>query len=349
MLIQVIADNNQKSFSLRSLLEPHFELISTSLNGGFRQLVEPDAAIVAADIRIVDNIAALKEVIAGLGNVRKRIFLIDVKTHLSVAQAYALGATSVLLNPVTQQELFSQLVDRVVPHRPDGGAETGARRTAAAAATALSSMFHAVNRGRPIDLRGVEAAAGGIADSVTEDGLTNWLATVREHHEGTYQHCLLAAGVAVDFGASIGATRADIQRLSLAATFHDIGKARIPLAVLDKPGRLGPDERTLIETHAAVGYDVLCETQGVSAEVLDAVRHHHEFLDGSGYPDGLEASQISDLVRVLTISDIFAALVEDRRYKPPLPREQAYDIICSMRGKLETALVHAFKDVALNR
>jgi HD-GYP domain-containing protein (c-di-GMP phosphodiesterase class II) len=77
------------------------------------------------------------------------------------------------------------------------------------------------------------------------------------------------------------------------------------------------------------------------------VRHHHEYLDGSGYPDGLAASEISDLVRLLTISDIFAALVESRPYRPPMARQDAYQILCGMEGKLEGALVKAFRKVAL--
>jgi HD-GYP domain-containing protein (c-di-GMP phosphodiesterase class II) len=79
------------------------------------------------------------------------------------------------------------------------------------------------------------------------------------------------------------------------------------------------------------------------------VRHHHEYLDGSGYPDKLCAESISDLVRILTISDIFAALIEYRTYKPVMPREKAYEIVLSMEGKLEKPLVGAFRDVALTR
>ena len=126
-------------------------------------------------------------------------------------------------------------------------------------------------------------------------------------------------------------------------------RPRFPLAVLDKPGRLDQRERALIETHPAAGYDVLKGIPGVSPEILDAVRHHHEYLDGSGYPDGLCAEGISDLVRILTISDIFAALIEDRRYRPPMPREQAYEIMRGMRGKLEGPLMVAFREVALDR
>ena len=172
---------------------------------------------------------------------------------------------------------------------------------------------------------------------------------MRRHHEGTYQHCLLVTGVAIDFGLRLGLRRTDLERLYSAAMFHDIGKATIPLAILDKPGRLDVDERTLIETHPVAGYDFLKARTGISAEVLDAVRHHHEYLDGSGYPDALCAESITDVVRMLTISDIFAALIEHRHYKPTMPLAEAYSILSRMQGKLEKALVASFKEVALSR
>jgi len=155
-------------------------------------------------------------------------------------------------------------------------------------------------------------AVSKVADAIAEEGLSRSLDAVRRHHEGTYQHCLLVTGTAVDFGLSLGLAKPDIERLYSAAMFHDIGKAKIPLAVLDKPGRLDAAERALIETHPVAGFDLLKGTCGISAEILDAVRHHHEYLDGSGYPDALCGDNIADIVRVLTISDVFAALIEDR-------------------------------------
>jgi HD-GYP domain-containing protein (c-di-GMP phosphodiesterase class II) len=130
---------------------------------------------------------------------------------------------------------------------------------------------------------------------------------------------------------------------------HDIGKAMIPLTILDKPGRLEVDERSVIESHPAIGYEALKNQKGISPEILDAVRHHHEYLDGSGYPDGLSARDIPDLVRMLTVADIFSALIEYRSYKPTMPREQAYEILRGMHGKLEVPLVKAFREVALTR
>jgi HD-GYP domain-containing protein (c-di-GMP phosphodiesterase class II) len=91
------------------------------------------------------------------------------------------------------------------------------------------------------------------------------------------------------------------------------------------------------------------QQDGISAEILDAIRHHHEYLDGSGYPDGLSSNSISDLVRVFTISDIFAALIEHRPYRQPMQRGDAYEVLCGIHDKLEKALVRAFKPVALAR
>jgi len=227
--------------------------------------------------------------------------------------------------------------------------QNGARGAASEGAASLASMFSAVSSGQQVDAAEAKHAAGGISDTIAEDGFSHWLETVRRHHEGTYQHCLLVTGTAAAFGLNLGLARSDMERLYSAAMFHDVGKAKIPLAILDKPGRLDDQERAVIETHPAAGYDALKGTGGISSEILDAVRHHHEYLDGSGYPDALCAAEISDVVRILTIADIFAALIEDRRYKATMSRAEAYEILCGMRGKLEAPLVTAFKEVALNR
>jgi len=349
MSIHVVADAVGKLSILRAALEPQHAVTSELLGSASIPRNEADAVVVTADLRVVENIAALKELFGKLSQVRKRIVLVDQKARLFIVQAYALGATRVLINPVSQASLLTELADGKRPGTGFSEASHGDREAATAGAIAIASMFSAVRAGEPIDVRGGKNAGSIIADDVAENGLSNWLETVRRHHEGTYQHCLLVTGIAVDFGLSLGLAKPDIERLYSAAMFHDIGKAKIPLAVLDKPARLDAQERALIETHPAAGFEVLKASPGISAEVLDAVRHHHEFLDGSGYPDALCAPAISDIVRILTISDIFAALIEHRHYKPSMAREQAYEIIRSMRGKLERPLVEAFKDVALNR
>jgi putative nucleotidyltransferase with HDIG domain len=349
MFIHVVADSSSRLAGLRAALEPKFDVTSELLGGASISRSECNALVVKADLRVVKNIVALRKTLANLSQARRRIFLLDQTVHLCIAQAYALGATLVLTGPANQAKLLSALADRVGPDAPSPANASDETAADSAGAIALASMFAAVANGTPIDVKGTGDAGSRIADHIAEKGLSDWMATVRCHHEGTYQHCLLVTGVAIDFGLSVGLARRDIERLYLAAMFHDLGKATIPLAILDKPGRLDPQERATIETHPALGYHALKDNGNVSPEILDAVRHHHEYLDGSGYPDALCAENISDVVRILTISDIFSALIEDRRYKPPIPREEAYDILCGMQGKLEKPLVAAFRQVALHR
>jgi len=349
MSVHVIADTANKLSTLRAMVEAQHAVTSELLGGTSNRCSQVDAVVVTADLRSVENIAALKEVFGKLNHIRKRIFLVDQNAHLFVVQAYALGATRVLGAPVSQANLLAQLSDGNPGEARSNDAMQGAREAASEGAIAIGSMFSAVLSCKPVDVRGAKGAGSRIADCIAEEGLSSWLQTVRRHHEGTYQHCLLVTGIATDFGLSLGLAKRDIERLYSAAIFHDIGKAKIPLAILDKPGHLDAEERALIETHPAAGYEVLKGNVGISPEILDAVRHHHEYLDGSGYPDALCDTSISDIVRILTISDIFSALIEHRPYKPTMAREQAYEIVRGMRGKLEMPLVAAFRDVALNR
>ncbi len=349
MSVHVVADTINKLSTLRAVLEGQHAVTSELLGSANDRSDAFDALVVTADLRVVENISALRELFQTLGYVRKRIFLLDQNERLFTVQAYALGATRALVNPVNQARLLAELGDKTHPETNLNEVLQGVREAATTGAAAIASMFSAVLTGAPIDVAGAKGAGSRIADSIAEHGLCSWLETVRRHHEGTYQHCLLVTGVAVDFGLSLGVAKPDIERLYSAAMFHDIGKAKIPLTILDKPGRLDAEERALIETHPAAGYEALKGNAAISSEVLDAVRHHHEYLDGSGYPDALCAARISDMVRILTISDIFSALIEHRPYRPTMPREQAYEIIRSMEGKLEKPLVTAFRDVALNR
>jgi putative nucleotidyltransferase with HDIG domain len=348
MFVHIIAEHPSKLSELQALLGTPYRVSSALLGGESSIPGECDAIVIAADLRHANNIAMLRGMSEAFKRAHRRVFVVDQKARLCAAQAYALNATHVLFNPVYQRNLIAALTTSGAAQEPARD-DQSSHQTADEGAALLASMFSVVTSERQINVADAKHVAGRIADTVAEVGFSNWLGTVRRHHEGTYQHCLLVTGTASAFGLHLGLAKADLERLYSAAMFHDVGKARIPLAVLDKPGRLDDQERALIETHPAIGYHALQGTPGLSPEILDAVRHHHEYLDGSGYPDGLGAASISDLVRILTISDIFAALIEDRRYKAPMPRAQAYQILTGMRGKLEMPLVSAFKDVALNR
>jgi putative nucleotidyltransferase with HDIG domain len=344
MLVYFVTDEPTKLPAVRAMLEPQHAVLPWVLGGDGTGIRSHGVLMVDIDLRQMARVDQLKFVLKDLTDIPEKLFVVHNLARSMVAQAYALGATSVISRP---KEAVLKVAE--IEH-----AETAAEDDAADPALAMdegvaafASIFSNVRRGKPMKLADAQRATSKIITRVGQDGLSTWLDEVRRYHQGTFQHCLLVTGIAVAFGLDVGFSGGDVSRLGMAATLHDIGKARIPLSILDKPGRLDPEEEEIIRRHPAIGYDLLKGLRGINPEILDGVRHHHEYLDGSGYPDGLSGSQISDLVRLLTISDIFAALVEARPYKAPMPRPDAYQILCGMEGKLEGALLRAFRNVAL--
>jgi putative nucleotidyltransferase with HDIG domain len=343
MLVHFVTDEPGKIPAIRAMLEPRYRVAPRLLGADGTQIAD-GVLMVDADLREARRVDQIKLVLRELRSVTEKLFVVQSHIQHMVSQAYALGATSVVRS---SREIVFKLAEIEVAERSAKTDFVVASPATADGAAAFASIFAAIRNGKSISLSDAEFATTQIIGGIAQNGLGAWLDDVRRYHEGTFQHCLLVTGVAIGFALDLGFTYPDVRRLGMAATLHDVGKARIPLSILDKPGRLDPVEDEIMKRHPVIGYELLKDLSGISAEVLDGVRHHHEYLDGSGYPDGLTAEGISDLVRLLTISDIFAALVEQRPYRPPMSREAAYKILCGMEGKLEESLVKAFRKVAL--
>lgn len=344
MLVHFVTDEAGKIPAIRAMLEPHYQVVPKLLGIDDPQITSRGVLMVDADLRMRVRVEQIRVIVQKVSWISERLFVVRNQIRSMVEQAYALGATAVLSRP---KEIIAKLARIQVAEKAALTDFSIGTQEIEDGAAAFSSMFAAAQRSKPIKLSDAERATSQVIDNIAKNGFSVWLNDVRQHHEGTYQHCLLVMGVSVSFALHIGFNGPDVKRLGLAATLHDIGKARIPLSILDKPGRLDASEEEIMRRHPVVGYDLLKDISGVTPELLDCVRHHHEYLDGSGYPDGLEGSNISDMVRLLTISDIFAALIESRSYSPAISRQNAYEILCGMEGKLERPLVKAFRNVAL--
>ena len=344
MRVHFVTDEPGKIAAIRAMLEPRYELFCQLLGERGTQTGADGALLVDADLRKAAAIEQIRLVMRQQKRIPEKLFVVEKHSHHLIAQAYALGATSVVSR---SREIAFKLAQIEVAEKAAHSGVAIAAPDITGSAAAFASMFAAIRDGKSISLADADSATSQIIDSIEQDGLSAWLEDVRRYHEGTFQHCLLVTGVAVGFALEIRLANRDVKRLGMAATLHDIGKARIPLSILDKPGRLDPDEEAIMRRHPEIGYDLLKDLPGINPEILDGVRHHHEYLDGSGYPDALKAPEISDLVRLLTISDIFAALIESRPYRPAMSRECAYKILCGMEGRLEQSLLKAFRAVAL--
>lgn len=344
--LSIVSDQPQCAHPVEAALTPLFAITRLSRRGA----KSPPAtryAFVDIDLTNTSCFDDVKRWIFGLPKDRRIVFAVDEGERLQTAQAHALGATATLARPVEVPALLGEFVgaDEVLVCQSSAiSGEPG--ESVARGIDALQTIFASVVSGKSPDRGRLENTSEAVAAGIAEEGLAPWIEAVRAHHSQTYQHCLLVTGVAAAFSSHLGFSSADRRKLTLAALVHDIGKAKIPIAILEKPGPLDPDEAAIMRTHPELGHAALRGSKGWPADMLDLVLHHHEYLDGSGYPHGLRASEISDLVRIMTISDVFGALLERRSYKEPLSGPAAYKILRAMKGKLDADIVGALEPVA---
>jgi putative two-component system response regulator len=167
--------------------------------------------------------------------------------------------------------------------------------------------------------------------------------TIEARDATTDGHCQRLARYVVALGTELGLSQEDLGALARGGFLHDIGKVGIPDAVLLKPGRLTAEEYDIMKRHPVIG-DRLCGELRSLRRVRPIVRHHHEHLDGSGYPDGLSGNAVPLLAQVMAVVDVFDALTTWRPYKSPLSPEDAYEELMreTSRGWRDRDLVEVF-------
>lgn len=236
----------------------------------------------------------------------------------------------------------------------DPGVVYQASKTAAMRASLSNKVAHTVVdlfsrlRANPVAPATEEAASQrrAMGELIGKSPMSVWIDLIQNYHDGTAQHCSLVSGYTLAFARALGVGEQQTGRLFDAAFFHDVGKAMIPLEILDKPGRLDAAEWEVMKRHPLHSFDILSRDGDTSGEIARVARDHHEYLDGTGYPNGLKAREIDDVTRIITICDIFAALTEKRAYKAPKPLDEAYAVLVSLAGtKLDPDLVRVFERV----
>lgn len=180
---------------------------------------------------------------------------------------------------------------------------------------ALDALVRDVRSGRVPDVQQVGGAVDEIVDSMVDnpDALM-WVARLREERVQAYQHGVKVALYLIALGRHLGFPRRELSNLGMIGMLADVGKTRLPQALLEKPGMLAPAEYNVVKEHVRLGLEVLAGSVRLAPAIVEGIAQHHERLDGSGYPKGLRGDEIGLYGRMAAIADSFAALITSRTY-----------------------------------
>ncbi len=181
-----------------------------------------------------------------------------------------------------------------------------------------------VRKGKDVDYREATPVVDSFIESVfRNDAAAATMFKLKRFDEYSYTHCINVAVLSIILGKHVGLDKATLRDIGIAGMFHDVGKARIPEAILNKPGKLSPQEFHVMKTHVLESYKIMREQKGLPADVLRGILEHHERYDGTGYPRGIARGDIGNYARVISVVDVYDALTSKRCYRDAVPASSA--------------------------
>jgi len=212
------------------------------------------------------------------------------------------------------------------------------------AAGLVKTVMQDARLGRAVEMDQVSPVVESITSSILRNASALLgLSVIKNKDDYTFLHSVSVCTLLVAFCRSRKMDADTIYQAGIGGLLHDTGKALIPDAILNKPGRLTEEEFAIVRRHPQDGYDILSRTPGIGAIPLDITLHHHERRDGSGYPDRQGADQISELAQMAAIVDVYDAITADRCYHKGIPAAEALRKIYEWsKFQFNPALVQAF-------
>src|SRR6185369_10853035 len=266
-----------------------------------------------------------------------------VRDQVTVDKIFNLGIRELYIDTVkgadvrdapTQREVNADLerrlqeIARKQPEKPiatelkDEAAR--ARRLHGEANKIVRSMMDDIRLGQQIEIDRVEPLVENMVDSIfrNPDALLP-LARLKNHDDYTFEHSVSVCALLVAFGRGMKLSRDVIKQIALGGLLHDVGKARVADAILNKPAKLSDDEFEHMKSHVAQGVSLLRQTPGVSEAAMQVTSEHHERFDGTGYPGKLAGAVISLYGQMAAIVDVYDAISSDRVYHKGMSPTQA--------------------------
>ena len=211
------------------------------------------------------------------------------------------------------------------------------------AKAAVINMFADARMGQALQFEQASELVEEISDSVLRhpNALIS-LARLKNADEYTYMHSVAVCALMIALARQLGLNEGQVREAGLAGLLHDIGKMAIPNAVLNKPGKLTDSEFAMVRNHPKAGTRMLLDSKQVGELVLDVCLHHHEKVDGSGYPHRLVGEQISLYARMGAVCDVYDAITSDRPYKQGWDPAEAIRKMAEWNGHFDTLVFQSF-------
>ena len=285
-----------------------------------------------------------------------------VKDEATIAKIADAGIHEVYIDPgkgldvddaPTRHEVERQLEEEMlrvaaetVPKRHSTASEEigRARKIHAEANHLIHNIMNDVRLGEQVRLEQVEPAVEKMTESILRNGgALLSLCRVKNKDDYTFQHSVSVCALQVSFCRAIGMDAATIHLAGIGGLLHDIGKVRVPNAILNKPGRFTEEEFAVMKCHVVESKNILDQTDGISETSIQVAYQHHERHDGSGYPEGIKGDAISQMGKMAAICDVYDAITSDRVYhKGMAPHEALRKIFEWSKFHFDPALVQQF-------
>ncbi|MGZ8241713.1 MAG: HD-GYP domain-containing protein [Methylobacter sp.] len=208
----------------------------------------------------------------------------------------------------------------------------------------VRSFMQEVHLGNSINVEIAKKAVAACVDSILHapDALL-WMTQLKNRDLYTSQHSMNVCILAIALGRQINLPEKELNNVGLCGMMHDMGKMRVPLEILNKPGKLDPHELKIMQSHPQLGWKLLMSSRGMYGGAIDVAYSHHEKLDGTGYPRKLTAEQITPYTRIVAIADMYDAITSDRVYQQGRAHLEAINIMTKLCGAhLDSGLTYKF-------
>ncbi len=270
---------------------------------------------------------------------------IDTSKGLDVeAGVQAVTAEEAALQVEQELQHVIQEEKKVVPRVSLKDEVSRARKLQEKSKAAVTSMFQEARMGNAINVEEALPLVDEINQSVSRnpEAFLN-ISRLKNKDDYTYLHSVAVCALMIALGKQLGLSEQDIKDAGMAGLLHDVGKMMIPDEVLNKPGKLTDEEFEIIKNHPRRGWEVLSASPGANSVALDVVLHHHERVDGTGYPEKISGDALTLVARMGAVCDVYDALTSNRCYKAGWEPSEALRKMAEWRnGHFDERIFHAF-------